>query len=109
VSGSAAQEQLPFNEALMRADLAKLPAIAESVKTSQVWTCPTLVQVQMDAEQDSWANGRGYVPRDVVQRYEQGKLPPLDYSAEKRFTLALVGALHSKGAGLLLGTDTSRR
>ena len=103
---SAAQEQLSSNEVLTRADLAKLPAVAESVRASEAWTCPTLVQVQMDAEQDSWANERRYVPRDVVQRYEQGKLPPLDSSAEKRFALALVSALHSKGAGLLLGTDT---
>lgn len=105
LSNSAGQEQLSLDELFKRADLDKLPKIAESVKAAEVWTCPTVVQVQYDAERDVWAKERSYVPRDLVDRYEQGKVSPLDYSAERKFALSLVRALHGKGAGLLLGTD----
>lgn len=44
------------------------------------------------------------MPPDVVSRYEKGKLP-LPGSSSEEFALALVRALHSKHAGLLLGTD----
>jgi imidazolonepropionase-like amidohydrolase len=100
----APQDQLSPNDLLSRADLNKLPAAAEAVKAAGSWTCPTVVQVQMDAEKDSWAKERSFVPTDVVDRYEQGRIPPLASFSEK-FALAVVGALHSKGAGLLLGTD----
>lgn len=99
-----AQDQLFLNDLLSRADLNKLPAAAEAAKAAGSWTCPTVAQVQIDAEKDSWAKERSFVPPEVVERYEQGKLPLLVSSSEA-FPLALVRALHSKGAGLLLGTD----
>jgi hypothetical protein len=98
------QDQLSLNEMRARADMNKLPTIAEAVKAAGSWTCPTVVQVQMDAENDTWAKERGLVPPDVVARYEKGRIPPLGSSAEE-FALAVVRALHSKHAGLLLGTD----
>jgi imidazolonepropionase-like amidohydrolase len=98
------EDQLSLNDLLSRADLNKLPAAAEAVKEAGSWTCPTVVQVQMDAEKDSWAKERSLVPPDMVARYEKGKLPPLGSSSEE-FALAVVRALHSKHAGLLLGTD----
>lgn len=97
------QSTLSLNDALSRADLSKLPAMAEAVKAVGSWTCPTVVQVQWDAARDSWEKQRSFVPSDIVKRYD-GNVPPLAQSAEG-FALALVRALHSKGAELLLGTD----
>lgn len=63
----------------------------------------------MDADPRTWEKERNLVPRGVVDRYEeQMKVPPLGPAAEP-FALALVRALHAKGAGLLLGTDTYKR
>jgi len=104
LSDGTSQDQLSLNDLLSRADLNKLPAAAEAVKAAGSWTCPTVVQLQIDAEKDSWAKERSLVPSDLVERYEKGKLPPLVSSSEA-FALAVVQALHSKGAGLLLGTD----
>jgi cytosine/adenosine deaminase-related metal-dependent hydrolase len=99
------QDRLSLNDMLERADLSKLPATAKLVKTAGVWTCPTVVLVQRDAANDIWARARSFVPSDLVERYETEKLPPLVASSEA-FALAVVRALHSEGAGLLLGTDT---
>ena len=93
------------NDLLSRADLNKLLAAAEAVKAAGSWTCPTVVQVQMDAEKDFWAKERSFVPPDVIDRYEKERIPPLGSSSEE-FALAVVRALHSKHAGLLFGTDT---
>jgi imidazolonepropionase-like amidohydrolase len=68
-----------------------------------------VVQVQMDADPTAWEKERSLVPRGVVERYEgQMKVPPLGPAAEP-FALALVRALHAKGARLLLGTDAYKR
>lgn len=98
-------EQLSLDDMLLRADLKKLSTVAEAVKAAGSWTCPTVVQVQMDAGKDSWAKERSLLPPDLVERYEKGKLPAL-VSPSEEFALAVVRALHSQGAGLLLGTDT---
>ena len=104
-----AQANLSLSEILARADLHKLPAIAEAVATAGSWTCPTVVQIQMDADPSAWDNERRVVPQDIVERYdEQMKVPPLGPAAEP-FALALVRELHAKGAGLLLGTDAYKR
>jgi hypothetical protein len=99
------QDQLSLNDMLARADVNKLPAAAKLVKAAGVWTCPTVVYVQTDAANDIWVSERSFVPSELVERYEKGKLPPLVSSSEA-FALAVVRALHSEGAGLLLGTDT---
>lgn len=99
------QDRLSLNDMLERADLSKLPAAAKLVKAAGVWTCPTVVLVQRDAANDIWARARSFVPSDLVERYKKERLPPLVASSEA-FALAVVRALHSEGAGLLLGTDT---
>jgi imidazolonepropionase-like amidohydrolase len=104
-----AQANLSLPELLARADLKKLPIIAEAVAAAGSWTCPTIVQIQWDADPAAWARERSLVPRGVIDRYEeQMKVPPLGPAAEP-FALALVRALHAKGAGLLLGTDAYKR
>ena len=106
---SIAREDLPVKEIFARVDLNKLPAIAGAVAAAGSWTCPTIVQIQWDADAAVWERQRSLVPRGVVDRYErQMKVPPLGPNAEP-FALALVRALHAKGAGLLLGTDTYKR
>jgi imidazolonepropionase-like amidohydrolase len=103
------QADLSVQEILARADLNKLPAIAEAIAAAGSWTCPTIVQIQWDADPAAWEKERSLVPRGVVERYEgQMKVPPLGPAAEP-FALALVHALHIKGAGLLLGTDAYKR
>jgi imidazolonepropionase-like amidohydrolase len=106
---STAHANLPPAEILAQADLNKLPAIAEAVAAAGSWTCPTIVQIQWDADPAAWEKEQSLVPRGVVDRYEgQMKVPPLGPAAEP-FALALVRALHAKGAGLLLGTDAYKR
>jgi imidazolonepropionase-like amidohydrolase len=103
------QANLSLAEILARADLKKLPTIAEAVAAAGSWTCPTIVQIQWDADPAAFQKERSLVPRGVIDRYEeQMKVPPLGPSAEP-FALALVRALHAKGAGLLLGTDAYKR
>ncbi len=105
----SAPTDLSLEEIFARADLNKLPTIAEAVAAAGSWTCPTVVQVQMDADTRNWEKERSLVPRGVVERYEgQMKVPPLGPAAEP-FALALVRALHTKGTGLLLGTDAYKR
>ena len=106
---SIVQADLSLEEIFARADLNKLPTIAEAVAAAGSWTCPTVVQIQMDADPKAWEKERSLVPRGVVERYEgQMKVPPLGPAAEP-FALALVRALHAKGARLLLGTDVLKR
>jgi len=106
---STAHANLPPAEILAQADLTKLPAIAGAVAAAGSWTCPTVVQIQWDADPAVWEKEQSLVPRGVVDRYEgQMKVPPLGPAAEP-FALALVRALHAKGAGLLLGTDAYKR
>jgi imidazolonepropionase-like amidohydrolase len=100
---------LSLEEIFARADLNKLPTIAEAVAAAGSWTCPTIVQIQWDADPKAWEKERSLVPRGVVERYEgQMKVPPLGPAAEP-FASALVRALHAKGARLLLGTDAYKR
>ena len=106
---SIAQPDLSLEGIFARADLNKLPTIAEAVAAAGSWTCPTIVQIQWDADPRAWEKERRFVPQGVVERYEgQMKVPPLGPAAEP-FALALVRALHAKGAGLLLGTDAYKR
>jgi hypothetical protein len=106
---SVAKDDMPVEEILARADLNKLPTIAEAVAAAGSWTCPTIVQIQWDADPKAWERERSLVPRGVVERYEgQMKGPPFGPAAEP-FALALVRALHAKGAPLLLGTDAYKR
>jgi imidazolonepropionase-like amidohydrolase len=102
------QADLSMEEILTRADLNKLPTIAEAVAAAGSWVCPTVVQVQMDSDPKLWEKERSFVPSGVVDRYkESGKLIPFPPQgpAAKPFALALVRALHEKRAGLLAGTD----
>jgi len=105
----SAHTDLSLEEIFARADLNKLPTIAGAVAAAGSWTCPTVVQVQMDADPKAWEKERSLVPRGVVERYEgQMKVPPLGPAAEP-FALALVRAFRAKGARLLLGTDAYKR
>ena len=102
------QADLSVEEILARADLNKLPTIAEAVAAAGSWVCPTVVQVQMDGDPKLWERERSFVPSGVVDRYKESrKLTPFPPQgpAAKPFALALVRALHEKRAGLLAGTD----
>jgi imidazolonepropionase-like amidohydrolase len=96
--------KMDLPERLDRANLGRLDDIAARVKAAGSWSCPTVVQVQMEADNAKWEDGTRLLPPDLVKRYERGNVVLLGKSAEP-FALALVAALHRAGAGLLLGTD----
>jgi len=82
------QANLSLAEILARADLKKLPTIAEAVAAAGSWTCPTIVQIQWDADAAAWEKERSLVPRGVIDRYEeQMKVPPLGPSLSRSLWL----------------------
>jgi imidazolonepropionase-like amidohydrolase len=99
-------------EALQKADLKKLPAIVQAIKAAEVWICPTVVVYDLPRTDPVGREEASFVPPDVFVRY--GKMYP-NHDVDPRATpqghallLAIVAALHSGGAHLLLGTDTMK-
>ena len=92
------------------ADLGKLPALVESIRSAHTWICPTLVLYQILPD-DSERQGRiALVPPAILQRY--GRMYP---ERDTVFTLrayklniSITRALHQGGAQLLLGTDATK-
>jgi Amidohydrolase family len=98
---------LSWEDSVQHADLARLPAFADAMRLNGIWTCPTVVVVQMDATNAAQGDEMRYVPREttakMVARYA-GLTP--SYKDDLAFALNVVSVLHGHGAGLLLGTDT---
>jgi imidazolonepropionase-like amidohydrolase len=99
-------------ERLQHADLKKLPAIVQAIKAADVWICPTVVVYDLARTDPVGREEASFVPPDVFVRY--GKMYP-NHDIDPRATpqghavlLAIVAALHSGGAHLLLGTDTMK-
>ncbi|HTC31972.1 MAG TPA: amidohydrolase family protein [Bryobacteraceae bacterium] len=99
-------------EALQKADLKKLPAIVEAIKAADVWICPTVVVYDAKRTDSAGLEEASFVPPDVFVRYAKmypnhGTDPRATPQAHALF-VAIVAALHSGGAHLLLGTDTMK-
>jgi imidazolonepropionase-like amidohydrolase len=102
----------PSVEELQQVDLKKLPAIVQAIKAADSWICPTVVVYDLQRTDALGLEEASFVPPDVFVRY--GKMYP-NHDIDPRATpqghavlLAIVAALHSGGAHLLLGTDTMK-
>jgi imidazolonepropionase-like amidohydrolase len=102
----------PSIEELQKADLKKLPAIVQAIKAADSWICPTVVVYDLQRTDAVGLEEASFVPPDVFVRY--AKMYP-NHDVDPRATpqghavlLAIVAALHSGGAHLLLGTDTMK-
>jgi imidazolonepropionase-like amidohydrolase len=99
-------------EKLQHADLKKLPAIVQAIKAADVWICPTVVVYDAKRTDPVGLEQASFVPPDVFVRYD--RMYP-NHGTDPRATpqahavlIAIVAALHSGGAHLLLGTDTMK-
>jgi imidazolonepropionase-like amidohydrolase len=105
---SAGQKKSP-SEILEHADLNKLPALVRAIKAANVWNCPTLALHFVAQTDASWLKEKSLVPPDMLDRYKSSYADasknPKDSSKGRALDLAIVSALHSGGAHLLLGTD----
>jgi imidazolonepropionase-like amidohydrolase len=102
----------PSVEELQKADLKKLPAIVRAIQAAGSWICPTVVVYDLQRTDPAGLEEASFVPPDVFVRY--AKMYP-NHDVDPRATpqgrtvlLAIVTALHSGGAHLLLGTDTMK-
>ena len=99
-------------EKFQHADLKKLPAIVQAIKAADVWICPTVVVYDARRTDPVGLEQASFVPPDVFVRYD--RMYP-NHGTDPRATpqahavlIAIVAALHSGGAHLLLGTDTMK-
>lgn len=99
-------------ERFQHADLKKLPSIVQAIKAADTWICPTVVVYDLPRTDPAGREQASFVPPDVFVRYD--RMYP-NHGADPRATpqahavlLAIVAALHSGGAHLLLGTDTMK-
>jgi imidazolonepropionase-like amidohydrolase len=97
---------------LQNADFKKLPAIVQAIKAADVWICPTVVVYDARRTDQAGLEEASFVPPDVFARYD--RMYP-NHAIDPRATpqghamfLAIVAALHSGGAHLLLGSDTMK-
>jgi len=100
------------SEVIQQADLKKLPAIVRAIKAADAWICPTVVVYDARRTDPVGLEEASFVPPDVFRRYDRmypnrGTDPRATPQAHAVF-LAVLAALHSGGAHLLLGTDTMK-
>ena len=97
-------------------DLAKLPGLAQKMKAAGTWVCPTLVAYRIPRSDAAWLEQEKFVPPAIRERYEKAYtsesrtpvIDPLNSPEAQPIYLAIVGALHKGGVGLLLGTDAHK-
>jgi imidazolonepropionase-like amidohydrolase len=99
-------------EKFQHADLKNLPPIVQAIKAADVWICPTVVVYDAKRTDPVGLEQASFVPPDVFVRYD--RMYP-NHGTDPRATpqahavlVAIVAALHSGGAHLLLGTDTMK-
>ncbi|HEX8801360.1 MAG TPA: amidohydrolase family protein [Terriglobales bacterium] len=97
---------------LDRADLAKLPALVESIRAAAIWNCPTLDLDRILPNDLEWRGRVALVPPALVERYRRAFShwqadPELTRRAFQLQT-AITRGLHQGHARLLLGTDTPK-
>ncbi len=111
--GSVARN-ISVAERFRRIDMTKLPAIADALKSANVWTCPTVVVNDPPGGDATWREQASFVPPDVFTRYqkmypERGSADPNETPEAHAVFVAIVAGLRKGGARLLLGTDTMKR
>jgi imidazolonepropionase-like amidohydrolase len=99
-------------ERLQHADFKKLPAIVQAIKAADVWICPTVVVYDARRTDAVGLEEASFIPPDVFVRYDRmypnHAIDPRGTPEGHAVFIAIVSALHSGGAHLLLGTDTMK-
>jgi imidazolonepropionase-like amidohydrolase len=104
----------PVAKLLQGADLSKLPALVQEIKTQNVWNCPTLVVNSMPRTDDIWLEERSFLPATLMARYAKmyparaAGTDPSGTPQAKAVYIAILAGLHKGGAHLLLGTDAPK-
>jgi imidazolonepropionase-like amidohydrolase len=96
------------SELLEQADLKKLPALVQIIEAAGIWNCPTLALHIAPRTDAPWLEEEKLIPPDVLEpskRMYEGSKSAKDSPKGHALDLAIVAALHSGGAHLLLGTD----
>jgi len=98
-----------LSELAEHADLKKLPALVQAIKAAGIWDCPTLSVHLVPRTSALWLEQANLLPPDIFERYKrmypEGSKMPTDDPKGRNLDLAIVSALHTGGAHLLLGTD----
>jgi imidazolonepropionase-like amidohydrolase len=95
-------------ELFTEADMTKMAHFAAEMRDAGVWTCPTVVDYQMEWPKDRVAAGMKYMPAELESAYRKHYAPFTFATAsiEVAYGLNIIRALHAAGAGLLAGTDS---
>lgn len=107
-SDDSAGQKKSSSELLEHVDLNKLPALVQAINAADVWNCLTLALHLAPRTDAAWLEEERLVPTDVLEpskRMYEGSKSPKDSPKGHALDLAIVTALHSGGAHLLLGTD----
>jgi imidazolonepropionase-like amidohydrolase len=98
-----------LSELAEHVDLKKLPALVQAIKVAGIWNCPTLTVHLVPRTDALWLEQASLLPPDIFERYKsmypEGSKLPMDSPKGRTLDLAILAALHSGGAHLLLGTD----
>jgi imidazolonepropionase-like amidohydrolase len=93
-----------WSDLIERADLSKLTVLADQMRRDGIWTCPTVVVIQIESRDYERLPETKYMPsafRAALHDYYS----PQSVEKDRAFAVAVVRRLHERGAGLLLGTD----
>jgi imidazolonepropionase-like amidohydrolase len=108
----AAGQNTSLSGRLQQPDFRRLPAVVQAIKAANAWICPTLVVTNLPRTDAAWLEQVSFVPPAVFERYKRmypdlvaGKDPRATLQAHAAY-LAILAALHTGGAHVLLGTDT---
>ena len=84
-------------------------AIVQAIKAAEIWNCPTLALHHVAQTDARWLEEERLVPPEVLEpskrMYADAPKSAKDTPKGHAVDLAIVSALHSEGAHLLLGTD----
>jgi imidazolonepropionase-like amidohydrolase len=94
-------------ELFTEADMTKMAHFASEMRDAGVWTCPTVVDYQMEWPKEQVSEEMKYMPAELKSAYRK-HYEPFTFAAasvEIAYGLNIIRALHAAGAGLLAGTD----
>jgi imidazolonepropionase-like amidohydrolase len=101
-----------WRQMVERADLSKLPMLAESIRAAGAWVCPTVVLDEVFPEDTEWRRRIALIPPAIIARYHKMFTHWQDDAAFTRqsyqLEIAIVRGLHRGGVHLLLGTDAMK-
>ena len=60
-----------WRQMVERADLSKLPMLAESIRAAGAWVCPTVVLDEVFPEDTEWRRRIALIPPAIIARYHK--------------------------------------